>query len=120
MESLIVVRTGHGSIRAAEIDTADLRTEQARTGVSHHRKGAKAMHIYESRPHQSPIDLGFPELDREIEWCIQNSVEIVCSTRELPEVFRLNAEFRAELLFNTDIELIASSRRKWLNLGSIH
>ena len=82
--------------------------------MSQHTESAEAMHVIECHSHQSAIDLRFPKLDRKVERSIQDGVEIVRTARELPEVFRLDAELGAELLFESDVELIAPGRSERL------
>ena len=110
-----MVGTGNWGIRGAKVDAANLRAEEPRPAVSHHREGAEAMHVIERSSHQSAIDLRFPKLDGKVERSIQDGVEIVCTSRELPEIFRLDAEFGAKLLFDSDVELIAPGRKERLN-----
>ena len=83
--------------------------------MSQHGEGAEAMHVVERHSRKSTIDLRFPKLDGKVERSIQDGVEIVRAARELPEVFRLDAEFGAKLLFDSDVELIAPGRSERLN-----
>ena len=73
------------------------------------------MHVFERNSRKSTINLRFPKLDGKAERSIQDGVEIVRTAGELPEVFCLDAEFGAKLLFECDVELIAPGRSERLN-----
>ncbi len=85
--------------------------------MSQHGEGAEPMHVVESRAHQRAIDFRLTELDGKIQRRIQDSVEVVRSIGEFPEIFCLHCELSAELLLDASVELIASRGRERLDGG---
>jgi hypothetical protein len=116
LESLIVIGACHRCIRGAKIDATDLRTEQPRTGVSHHGEGAQSMKIIDRHSHQSAVNFRLAELDREIKRCIQDGIEVVRTVREFPEILSLNGEPVSEVLLESYVELVPSRGSEGMDL----
>src|SRR5690348_5857824 len=106
------------SVRSSKINAANFRAEQSRAAVPQAGECAESMHIAQGCAHQGAINFRFSKLNRKVERSIQDGIEIESAVSELPEIFRLNAEPSAQLLFQSGVELVAAGRSQGLNVSS--
>ena len=112
LEGLVVIDAKNSGIeRGVEEESADLRAEEAGTGVAEDHVGAEALGLREADFGGKSVDFRFAPFDREGNGGVEQGVEIEGVVGELPDVTDVDQNALGDGLLEAGVVLIAAA---WL------